>query len=176
MFDLSPEHEAFRASVRDFAENEIAPHVAKWDRDHHFPVDVVLKMGEMGLFGLPFPEEYGGAARAATSPRCASRSRSWAGSTSRGDHAGGRGRPGRDADPHRSATRSRSRSGCPTWSPAGRWPASGSPSRAPAPTPAATRTTARLDDGEWVINGTKQFITNSGHRHHESRDGHRGHR
>jgi butyryl-CoA dehydrogenase len=61
MFDLSPEHEAFRASVRDFAENEIAPHVAKWDRDHHFPVDVVLKMGQMGLFGLTAPEDVGGA-------------------------------------------------------------------------------------------------------------------
>ena len=60
MFDLSPEHEEFRASVRDFAEKEIGPNVAQWDADHHFPVDVVHKMGQLGLFGLTAPEEYGG--------------------------------------------------------------------------------------------------------------------
>ena len=43
------------------AEAEIAPHVAQWDRDHHFPIDVVHKMGDLGLFGLTAPEEYGGA-------------------------------------------------------------------------------------------------------------------
>ena len=47
--------------MRDFAEKEIAPHAAQWDRDHHFPVDVVQKMGELGLFGLNAPEQYGGA-------------------------------------------------------------------------------------------------------------------
>ena len=40
-FELSEDHEQFRRSVRDFAEKEIAPHAAQWDRDHHFPVDVV---------------------------------------------------------------------------------------------------------------------------------------
>ena len=50
-FELSPEHEQFRRTVRDFAEKEIAPHAAQWDRDHHFPTDVVQKMGELGLFG-----------------------------------------------------------------------------------------------------------------------------
>ena len=59
-FELSEEHEAFRKVVRDFAESEIAPHAEAWDRDHTFPVDTVLAMGELGLFGLPFPEEYGG--------------------------------------------------------------------------------------------------------------------
>src|SRR6185295_157354 len=44
----------------DFAEAEIAPNAEAWDRDHFFPVDTVLAMGELGLFGLPFPEEYGG--------------------------------------------------------------------------------------------------------------------
>src|SRR5690242_2627312 len=58
---LTPEHEAFRRTVREFAEAEIAPHVAQWDREHHFPVDVVRKMGDLGLFGLIAPEEYGGA-------------------------------------------------------------------------------------------------------------------
>jgi short-chain 2-methylacyl-CoA dehydrogenase len=58
---LSPEHESFRRTVREFAESEIAPHVAAWDRDHHFPVDAVRSMGKLGLFGITAPEEYGGA-------------------------------------------------------------------------------------------------------------------
>lgn len=60
-FELSREHEEFRRSVREFALAEIAPHAAQWDRDHHFPVDVVQQMGKLGLFGLTAPEEYGGA-------------------------------------------------------------------------------------------------------------------
>ena len=59
-FDLSEEQEQFRKVVREFAEAEIAPHAEEWDRDHTFPVDTVRAMGELGLFGLPFPEEYGG--------------------------------------------------------------------------------------------------------------------
>jgi butyryl-CoA dehydrogenase len=59
--DLTPEQEDFRKVVRDFAEREIAPHAEEWYRTHTFPVDVVLAMGELGLFGLPFPEQYGGA-------------------------------------------------------------------------------------------------------------------
>ncbi len=58
---LSAEHEAFRRTVREFAEAEIAPHVATWDKDRHFPVDLIHKMGDLGLFGLTAPEEYGGA-------------------------------------------------------------------------------------------------------------------
>jgi alkylation response protein AidB-like acyl-CoA dehydrogenase len=60
MFELSEDHEAFRKVVRDFAERELAPHVAQWDEEHHFPVEAVLTMGELGLFGLVFPEEWGG--------------------------------------------------------------------------------------------------------------------
>ena len=55
-FELSAEHEAFRRSVRDFAEAEIAPHAAAWDKKHHFPVDTVQKMGDLGLFGLTAPD------------------------------------------------------------------------------------------------------------------------
>ena len=44
----TPEHEQFRRTVRDFAEKEVAPHAAQWDRDHHFPVDLVQKMGDLG--------------------------------------------------------------------------------------------------------------------------------
>ena len=60
-YELSREHEEFRRSVREFAQAEIAPHAAQWDRDHHFPVDVVQQMGKLGLFGLTSPEEFGGA-------------------------------------------------------------------------------------------------------------------
>jgi butyryl-CoA dehydrogenase len=58
--DLSADQEQFRKVVRDFAEREIAPNAEQWDRDHVFPVDTVRKMGELGLFGLCFPPEYGG--------------------------------------------------------------------------------------------------------------------
>ena len=62
MFELTKEHEDFRAVVRDFAAAEVAPHIAQWDREAHFPTDLIPKMGELGLFGLVVPEEYGGSA------------------------------------------------------------------------------------------------------------------
>ena len=52
---FSEEHVAFRKVVRDFAEHEIAPHAERWDREQVFPLEVVRSMGELGLFGLPFP-------------------------------------------------------------------------------------------------------------------------
>ena len=58
--EFTDEQQALRTLVRDFAEGEIAPHAERWDADHTFPTDVVRKMGELGLFGIPFPEEYGG--------------------------------------------------------------------------------------------------------------------
>jgi alkylation response protein AidB-like acyl-CoA dehydrogenase len=59
-FLLDEEHEALRASVRDFAREAVAPVIAEHYEQHSFPYDVVRQMGKMGLFGLPFPEEYGG--------------------------------------------------------------------------------------------------------------------
>ena len=61
MFELSQDHEDFRMVVRDFAEKEVAPHIAKWDAAAYFPADLVPKMGDLGLFGLVVPDEYGGA-------------------------------------------------------------------------------------------------------------------
>jgi short-chain 2-methylacyl-CoA dehydrogenase len=58
--ELTDEQEALRQMVRDFAQREIAPHAERWDRDHVFPVEVVRAMGDLGLFGIPFPVEYGG--------------------------------------------------------------------------------------------------------------------
>ncbi len=59
-WELSDDHELLRATVREFAESRIAPHAADWDRTCHLPVDVVHAMGELGLFGIVFPERWGG--------------------------------------------------------------------------------------------------------------------
>jgi alkylation response protein AidB-like acyl-CoA dehydrogenase len=59
-FSFSPEHEAFRKTVRTFAEEVVAPRARELDERAEFPTDIVLRMGELGLLGLPYPEEYGG--------------------------------------------------------------------------------------------------------------------
>jgi short/branched chain acyl-CoA dehydrogenase len=59
-FELSKEHEDFRRVVRDFAQEQVAPHVERWDVEHRFPVELVPRMAELGLFGLLAPQEYGG--------------------------------------------------------------------------------------------------------------------
>ena len=60
-FTFTEEQEQLRRSVREFAEGEIAPHVMEWDEVSHFPMEIMPKLGEMGLLGVIFPEEYGGA-------------------------------------------------------------------------------------------------------------------
>jgi alkylation response protein AidB-like acyl-CoA dehydrogenase len=60
-FELTKEQQMIKEMVREFAEKEIAPNAAKWDEEAYFPVEVFKKMGELGLLGIPFPEEYGGA-------------------------------------------------------------------------------------------------------------------
>ncbi len=60
-FDLTEEQEQVKRSVREFAEAEIRPHVMEWDESQHLPRELFTKMGELGLTGVIFPEEYGGA-------------------------------------------------------------------------------------------------------------------
>lgn len=60
-FDLSPEQEQIKLSVREFAESEIKPHVMEWDETQHFPAELRPKLAELGLLGVLFPEEFGGA-------------------------------------------------------------------------------------------------------------------
>jgi len=60
MFELNEEHEALRKTVRDFAHEVVAPVIGDFYERHAFPYDIVRQMGKMGLFGLPFPEMYGG--------------------------------------------------------------------------------------------------------------------
>ena len=61
MFGLTEEQRQLQSAVRAFAEGEIAPHVSEWDEKSEFPHGVVKKLGEMGLLGVIFPEELGGA-------------------------------------------------------------------------------------------------------------------
>ena len=60
-FELNEEQQQIKMSVREFAEAEIAPHVLEWDETQHFPVELLPKLAELGLMGVIFPEEYGGA-------------------------------------------------------------------------------------------------------------------
>src|SRR4026207_237698 len=60
-FELTEEQQQVKQSVREFAESEIAPHVMEWDESQHFPVELQPKLAELGLTGVLFPEEYGGA-------------------------------------------------------------------------------------------------------------------
>ena len=61
VFDLPEEHEALRATVHEFAEREVAPAAGELDRTEAFPYEIVRKLGELGWMGIPFPEAYGGA-------------------------------------------------------------------------------------------------------------------
>src|ERR1700745_567693 len=60
-FAFTEEQQQLRRSVREFAEGEIAPHVMEWDETSHFPMEIMPKLAEMGLLGVIFPEQYGGA-------------------------------------------------------------------------------------------------------------------
>src|ERR1700752_933767 len=60
-FELSEEQQQIKMSVREFAESEIAPHVLEWDESQHFPIELKPQLAELGLMGVLFPEEYGGA-------------------------------------------------------------------------------------------------------------------
>ena len=159
-FELSEEHEAFRKVVRDFAEQEIAPHAATWDRDHHFPTEVVLAMGRLGLFGLVFPEEWGGASGDFASLCVAIEE------IGRVDQSMGitlSAGVGLGANPvFRFGTDDQKA----RWLPelvAGRALGAFGLTEPDAGSDAgATRTRARRTDAGWVIDGTKAYITNSG--------------
>lgn len=165
MVQLSAEHESFRRTVRDFAEQAIAPHIAQWDRDHHFPVEVVHQMGELGLMGLTAPEEYGGAGLTgedgAFTSLCLAIEE-----VGRVDQSMGitlEAAVGLGINPILTFGTEEQKQ---QWLPdlvAGRTLAGFGLTEPGAGSDAgATRTKAVLDGGEWVIDGAKQFITNSG--------------
>jgi alkylation response protein AidB-like acyl-CoA dehydrogenase len=64
-FELSEEQELLRRSIREFAETEVRPHVMEWDNAQHFPTELLPKLAELGLMGIQFPEAYGGAGMSA---------------------------------------------------------------------------------------------------------------
>ena len=59
-FELSDDQQAFSETAKQFSDQELAPNAAQWDREHHFPIDVIRKAGELGFCGLYTPEEAGG--------------------------------------------------------------------------------------------------------------------
>ena len=157
---LPKEYEDLRQTVADFARTVVAPVSAKHDEEHSFPYEVVAKMGEMGLFGLPFPEEYGGMggdyfALSLALEELGKVDQSVAITLEAGASLG--------AMPiYRFGTEEQKQKWLPDLT-AGRALAGFGLTEPGAGSDAgSTRTSARLDDGEWVINGTKQFITNSG--------------
>ena len=161
-YELSREHEEFRRVVRDFAEAEIAPHAAQWDRDHHFPTDVVQQMGKLGLLGLTAPEEYGGAGEDGDfTSLCVAIEE-----IGRVDQSMGitlEAAVGLGINPIQTYGTDEQKA---QWLPdlvAGTALAGFGLTEPGAGSDAgATRTRAELRDGEWVVNGAKQFITNSG--------------
>jgi butyryl-CoA dehydrogenase len=161
-FELSEEQEAFRKVVRDFAEDEIAPHAEEWDRTHHFPVDTVLAMGELGLFGLPFPLEYGGSGADFTTFCLAVEELGRVDSSMAITLSAG---VGLGANPIFAFGTDEQRG---RWLPplcAGEALAAFGLTEPDAGSDAgAIRTRGRFDtsSGEWVIDGAKAFITNSG--------------
>jgi alkylation response protein AidB-like acyl-CoA dehydrogenase len=157
---LSEEHEALRATVEDFAQKEVAPVIGEYYIAERFPYDVVRGMGEMGLFGLPVPEEYGGmggdyVALCVALEELGRVDQSVAITLEAGVSLGIMPilRFGSDEQRQR-------------WLPdlavARTLGAFGLTEAGGGSDAGATRTTAKLDGDGWVINGTKAFITNSG--------------
>src|SRR6187431_2733415 len=159
-FDLEHEHELIRDTVRQFALEKVAPVAEKLDREKRFPYELVAELAELGLMGMTIPEEYGGAGTDTLSYAIAveelTRIDSSVAITVAAHHSLGT-LPiyyfGSDEQKER-------------WLPdlaSGRKLAAFGLTEPGAGSDAgATRTTAELRGGEWVINGSKMFITNAG--------------
>ena len=161
-FRLSEEHEALRETVEKFARDVVAPRAEHYDRTEEFPYDVVRQMGQMGLFGLPFPEEHGGMggdyfALCLAIEELARADSSVAITLEAGVSLG--------AMPiYRFGTEEQKQRWLPRLCAGEAQGAFGLTEPGGGSDAGATRTTARLDPdtNEWVINGSKCFITNSG--------------
>ena len=158
---MLPDHyEQLAKTVRDFARSVVAPVAAKHDAEHSFPYEVVSGMADMGLFGLPFPEEYGGMggdyfALCLALEELGKIDQSVAITLEAGVSLG--------AMPvYRFGNEVQKQEWLPQLTSGGALAAFGLTEPGGGTDAGATKTTARLDDGHWVINGSKQFITNSG--------------
>jgi alkylation response protein AidB-like acyl-CoA dehydrogenase len=159
-FDLTDEQKNIQRLARDFAQQEVKPVAEELDRTKSFPYEIVGKLAELGLMGMPFPEEYGGGGTDNLSYALAieelgridsSVAITVAAHTSLGTwpiYAFGSDEQKRQLLPDLCAGRK-------LWSFGLTEPEAGSDA-------GNTRTTATLEGGEWVINGAKQFITNAG--------------
>src|SRR5215213_288347 len=157
---LDDEQEEFRRTVADFAAHVVAPVAADYDERGEFPYPVVKQMAELGLFGLPFPEEYGGMGGdyltlCLAIEELARVDSSVAITLEAGVSLG--------AMPiFRFGTEAQKQEWLPRLCAGTALGAFGLTEPGGGSDAGATRTTARLEDGEWVIDGTKAFITNSG--------------
>ena len=159
---LSDELEMFRRTVEAFARDAVAPVAARHDHDETFPYEVVQGMAEMGLFGLPFPAEYGGMGGdyftlCLAIEELARVDQSVAITLEAGVSLG--------AMPvYRFGTEEQKRRWLPPLAAGQALAAFGLTEPGAGSDAGGTRTTARLDGGQWAINGSKAFITNSGTR------------
>ncbi|HEY8371805.1 MAG TPA: acyl-CoA dehydrogenase family protein [Pseudonocardiaceae bacterium] len=157
---LSEEHEALRKTVEEFAREEVAPVIGEFYERGEFPYEIVHKMGRMGLFGLPFPEEYGGMggdyfALCLALEELARVDSSVAITLEAGVSLG--------AMPiYRFGTPEQKERWLPQLCAGEKLAAFGLTEPGSGSDAGGMRTTARLEGDEWVINGTKAFITNSG--------------
>jgi short/branched chain acyl-CoA dehydrogenase len=159
-FELTDEQRLLRETVRDFARAEVAPVAEELDRTKSFPYEIVSKMGELGLMGIPFPEDYGGGGADTLAYVLAveelarvdsSVCITMAAHTSLGT-----------MPIHLWGTAEQKSEWLPVLCRGERLAAFGLTEPEAGSDAGATRTRARLTDGEWVIDGAKQFITNSG--------------
>ncbi|MCW4353627.1 acyl-CoA dehydrogenase family protein [Hoyosella sp. YIM 151337] len=157
---LPDEYEQLRRSVADFATTVVAPVAAEHDEKKTFPYEVVSGMADMGLFGLPFPEEYGGMggdyfALCLALEELGKVDQSVAITLEAGVSLG--------AMPiYRFGTEEQKQKWLPLLASGKALGAFGLTEAGAGSDAGGTKTTARLENGEWVINGSKQFITNSG--------------
>src|SRR5271169_2795849 len=156
-FDFSDHHALLRKTVRDFARSEVAPHARKWDEEERFPKELVPKLADLGLLGIRIPEEYGGSGLDVTSYAiCVEEIARVDGSLALtvASHNGlGTGHVltfGSSEQKKKYLTKAAKGEWLAAW--ALTEPGSGSDS-------AALATTARRDGSDWVLNGTKMFIT-----------------
>ena len=158
--DLSPEQQRLSDEVREFADTVVAPAAYEYDTKRELPYGIIAEMGRMGLFGLPFPVEYGGQGKDYISLCVAIEQ------LSRVDQSIGvtlEAGVGLGAMPiFRSGSEEQKQRYLPALARGEALAGFGLTEADAGSDAAGTKTTAVLENGEWVINGTKQFITNSG--------------
>ncbi len=158
--DLSPEQQDFVKTVRSFVDDAIRPHAERWDHEHELPMDAVKQMAELGLFGLPFPEEYGGSGSDFLTLCLAIEE------IARVDSSLAitlEAAVGLGAMPiYRFGTEEQRQRWLPPLASGEALASFGLTEPEAGSDAGGTKTTAKLDNGEWVINGSKSFITNSG--------------